>query len=186
MDGTRSGDADRPRVRVVRPGPEDADELASVQVRAWRETYARLLPERFYDDLARERRREMWTHGLAHDEGRDMVRVARLVDERPAGDHRADGPIIGFAWRGQALAHQDHPPVRKDQLFAIYVLAAWHGLGIGQALLDECLGSRPAQLWVARDNTRARSFYRRNGFVEDGTEQIDPDLDGLVEVRMVR
>lgn len=38
----------------------------------------------------------------------------------------------------------------------------------------------------AKDNARARRFYDKNGFTADGTEQVDPDLDGLVEIRMVR
>jgi RimJ/RimL family protein N-acetyltransferase len=39
---------------------------------------------------------------------------------------------------------------------------------------------------VAKDNARARRFYEKNGFTADGTEHVDQDLDGLVEIRMVR
>lgn len=43
-----------------------------------------------------------------------------------------------------------------------------------------------SQVWVLLVNDRARMLYGRNGFREDGVQFIDPDLDGLVEVRMVR
>jgi ribosomal protein S18 acetylase RimI-like enzyme len=65
------------------------------------------------------------------------------------------------------------------------VLAAHHGTGIGQTLLDEVLGSGPAQLWVAKQNPRAIAFYRRNGFAFDGAEQTDESTD-ITEARMLR
>lgn len=153
----------------------DAEELASVQVQAWRETYGELLPEQFYDDAARESLQVMWSGRLSEEAGVERVRVARR-----------QGRIVGFVVRGLAAEHQGHPPVRDEQLYALYVLSSYYGHGVGQALLDQALGARPAQLWVAKDNVRARRFYAKNGFTADGTEQVDPDLDGLVEIRMVR
>ena len=38
-------------------------------------------------------------------------------------------------------------------------------------------------LWVADPNPRAQAFYRKHGFVADGTAQVE---DGVREVRMVR
>lgn len=160
---------------VVVPRLDDAEELASVHVQAWREAYGELLPERFYDDAARERRRVMWSGLLAGADAGERVRVARR-----------EGRIVGFVARGPAAEHQGHPPKRDEQLYAVYVLSSCHGHGVGQALLDEALSERHAQLWVAKVNARARRFYEKNGFAADGTEQVDPDLDGLVEVRMVR
>ncbi len=160
---------------VVVPRLDDAPELASVHVQAWREAYGQLLPERFYDDAARERRRVMWSGLLAGNHAAERVRVARR-----------EGRIVGFVARGPAAEHQGHPPQREEQLYALYVLSSCYGHGVGQALLDQALGERPARLWVAKDNVRARRFYEKNGFTADGTEQVDPDLDGLVEIRMVR
>lgn len=160
---------------VVLPSLADAEELASVHVRAWREAYGELLPGHFYDDVARESRQVMWSGLLSEQDAGERVRVARR-----------DGRIVGFVARGPAAAHQGHPPERDEQLYALYVLSSCYGHGVGQALLDQALSERPAQLWVAKDNTRARRFYEKNGFTADGTEQLDPDLDGLMEIRMVR
>ncbi|WP_270886031.1 GNAT family N-acetyltransferase [Pedococcus sp. 5OH_020] len=155
---------------VVVPCPDDAEELASVHIQAWREAYGGLLPERFYDDAARDRKRVMWSGLLAGGDAGERVRVARH-----------EGRIVGLVARGPATEHQGHPPRRGEQLYALYVLSTCYGDGVGQALLDEALSGRPAQLWVAKENRRARRFYEKNGFAYDGTEQVDPDLDGLIE-----
>jgi len=89
--------------------------------------------------------------------------------------------IIGFA------ATQETPEsdaVRPEELTMLYVLARAHGDGAGQALLNAVLGQRPPSLWVAADNPRAHSFYRRNGFAADGTTSSFGPIE--TTVRLVR
>ncbi len=93
------------------------------------------------------------------------------------------GQVVGVAVAGPA---QDEDPARDLQLYAIYVRSSHHGTGLGEQLLDAVLGEAPAQLWAAKDNPRAHAFYRKHGFRPDGREQADPDLDNLLEVRLVR
>lgn len=164
------------RVREAERG--DADGIAAVHVESWRETYAGVIPDRFWGAEAVVERRRMW-HAILELE---PVPGAVAVAER-------DGRIVGFAFAGST----DHPdaskgfgPARELHLFSIYLLAAEQGVGTGRALLDAVLGDRPAQLWVLRTNLSARDFYTRHGFHEDGVEFNDPDLDGIFEVRMVR
>ena len=76
--------------------------------------------------------------------------------------------------------------MRPVELTTLYLRAARHGSGLGQELLDAVLGDRPASLWVAEDNPRARRFYARNGFAPDGARQTLALWEGLVEVRLVR
>ena len=59
--------------------------------------------------------------------------------------------------------------------------------GIAQALVARVLGDRPAFLWVLEANPRAIAFYKKLGFVPDGSRQF-LTLDGksLPEIRMVR
>ena len=47
----------RPAFTIRLPEPDDAPALAAVHVRSWREPYAGILPERFYDETAQRRRR---------------------------------------------------------------------------------------------------------------------------------
>ena len=154
------------------PGPQDADGIAWVQIQGWRETYAHLLPGRFYDDTELAARRKRWEQWLTAEPVPPRLRVA---DE--------GGQLVGFAFAGPAL---DEDPARELQLFAIYVRPSHHGTGLGARLLEAVIGDAPAQLWVAKDNPRAHAFYRKHGFSPDGHEIADPDLDDLAEVRLVR
>lgn len=163
----------------VRPAEfRDAERIARVHVDTWRETYSGLVPDTFFTEDAFSARKDMWTRYLAArpDPGR-LVVAERL------------GEVVGFAAAGPAHgpdAEKGHPPARRLQLFSLYLLAAQHGTGAGQSLLDAVLAGEPAQLWVARENLRARAFYERNGFQHDGVEFIDPDIEDLVELRLVR
>lgn len=94
-----------------------------------------------------------------------------------------DGEVVGFA---QAVPSRDEPPVRPLELTTLYLRAAQHGSGLGQELLDAVLGDRPASLWVADQNSRARRFYQRNGFAPDGAREVLESWEGLVEIRLVR
>ena len=146
--------------------------MARVNVRSWRETYRGLVPDAVLDDpgfvAARER---FWTVALTDERYREN-RVA--VAER-------DGEVIGIAMSGPPL---DDAASWARQLYVLYVRAAHHGTGAGRALLEAVVDpGEPAALWVADPNPRAQAFYRRHGFVADGTAQVE---DGVREIRMVR
>lgn len=164
-----------PRLGTTGRAP-DVDDIARVTVQSWRETYSGILADHHFDDDALERRREQWAQFLATDPLPARLVVATVDDE-----------VVGFACAGDArAAEQGFPAARPLHLYAIYVLAAHHGSGLGQALLDDVLGGEPAQLWVLRGNARAIAFYARNGFVPDGVEFTDPDDPAMLEVRLVR
>src|ERR1700761_3268586 len=162
----------------VRPATlAEADGIARVHTDSWRETYAGLVPGTYFSEQATERRRTWWAQNLSADPVVGEIWVAVR-----------DGVVIGFASSGPAVgpdAEKGYPPARTLQLYTIYLLAAAHGTGIGQELLTGVLGDRPAQLWVAAQNSRAIAFYKRNGFAPDGIEYVDPRIDGLAELRMV-
>jgi ribosomal protein S18 acetylase RimI-like enzyme len=156
----------------------DAEAIARVHVDAWRETYSGILAEHRFSQEALSKRRRFWTAYLAvaPQPGRTVV----------AG---RDGSVVGFANSGVAQgpdAEHGFAPVRALHLFSIYLLADAHGSGLGQAMLDAVLSHDPAQLWVLRGNHRAVAFYKRNAFVADGVEFVDPTEPNLVELRMVR
>lgn len=160
-------------IRPLRAG--DADALALVHVTSWRETYGGLVPEEMYGEAALEQRRSMWTGAIERTlagQARSTVRVAEV-----------DGRIVGFASAGPSRPGIQKRPV---ELGMIYTLAEVQGRGIGDALMDAVLGDRPAQLWVAEENPRARRFYTRHGFTWDGTRKLDEHIDDLAEVLLVR
>jgi GNAT superfamily N-acetyltransferase len=133
----------RPAIRPARPG--DAETLASIHVAAWRETYPGLLPEA---EIARHDlpyRLRQWQAML----GRGDTRIAL------AGD-------LGFAQMGpqrdSALAEE-----WPEELFAIYLLRAAQGTGLGRALLEAVAGETPFTAFVLDGNARAMAFYRKTG-----------------------
>lgn len=90
------------------------------------------------------------------------------------------GRVIGIAMSG--------PPrdggAWDAELFVLYVYASDHGSGAGRLLLDAVVDSRESTvLWVADPNPCAQAFYRKAGFVYDGTTRTD---DGMRAVRMIR
>lgn len=161
-----------PSVTLRPPDPGEVEDLARLHVRCWQQAYSHLLPAEYFDRVLIESRRRLWRSLLGRDPLPDRLVVAESA-----------GQLIGFAMAGSARGSD---PARDHELFSLYLDAAEHGHGAGQALLDAVLGDLPAQLWVARDNPRARAFYARNGFRPDGVETIDPDLYDLEEVRLVR
>lgn len=151
--------------------PTDAPQMARVHVQSWQETYRGLAPDKMLDDPDFvERRERMWSHVLGDTENDWRVAVAEL-----------DGRVIGIAFAGPNDDDEDSTPDWKLNL--LYLLAAHQGRGAGQRLLDAVIGDRAAVLRVADPNPRAQAFYRRNGFLPDGT--CEPFGTGR-EIRMVR
>ncbi|WP_219816679.1 GNAT family N-acetyltransferase [Arthrobacter sp. ZGTC131] len=159
-------------VRVRSARVEDAAEMARVNVRAWRETYRGVMADHVLDDPGLPGTRErFWTAMLSDDRYR-ANRVA--VAER-------DGEMIGIVMAGPPRSSESQ---WGTHLYVLYVLAAEHGTGAGAALLDAVIGPHDsAALWVADPNPRAQAFYRKHGFVPDGTVNVE---DGVREIRMVR
>ncbi|MFG1739486.1 GNAT family N-acetyltransferase [Micromonospora chalcea] len=152
---------------------EDAAGMARVHVRCWQETYRGLMPDAVLDDPGLLAFRErFWTAALTDE---------RYRENRAAVAERA-GELVGIAMSGPPLDAEAAWWAR--QLYVLYVHAADHGTGAGPALLRAVLDpAEPAALWVADPNPRAQAFYRRHGFVADGTTQVQ---DGVREIRMVR
>lgn len=164
------------RVRSAELG--DAHGIAEVHIQSWRETYSGLIPDRFMGSDALDSKRRMWESILSLEPLPGAIAVAERGDR-----------VVGFAFAGSA----DHPdatkglmPARGLHLYSIYILTNEQGTGVGRPLLEAVLDDHPAQLWVLKGNDRARAFYEHHGFQEDGAEFVDPDIGGLMEVRMVR
>ena len=162
-----------PTQPTIRPAtPQDAAGMARIHVTSWQETYRGVMSDEILDDPQFVSTRErFWRKGL--------------TDERFA-QHRIavaeyDGELIGIA---QSASPTDADATWSQQLNVLYVLASAHGTGAGPGLLDAVISqSEAAALWVAHPNPRAQAFYRKHGFVPDGSSQEEY---GITEIRMVR
>lgn len=150
----------------VRPArPEDAPAIARVHVESWLHNYRDLLPEHALLSRTVESRTQQWNRWLLEGGGRRV-----LVAER-------GGRIAGFAFAGPARDTDADP--WTAELYALYLAPEGMHQGLGSRLwgaLPDALaqaGFRQATLWVARDNARARAFYARCGFGEDGATKVE-------------
>jgi GNAT superfamily N-acetyltransferase len=142
--------------------PDEAEALAEVQRDACLVALPHIFPPDLYpfpmDDV-----RERWVVALADP---DMSVVVAEVDGRPVG-------LAGY---------------RSDWLDGLYVLPGHWGRGIGLALHDAALarmrehGSDRCHLWVLERNHRARRFYERHGWHENGETRVVPFPPNPVDV----
>jgi len=148
---------------------EEKKAKAYVHWKAWQETYAGLVEQRYLDTLTLEK-----CEGLAL-RFEDSALIAR-------DGQRTVGFISYGPYRGGELSH-------AAEVYAIYILAEYYGQGVGyrlmQAALAELKGYPQIAVWVLRGNERAIRFYVRCGFRFDGREQIITLGTQKTELRMV-
>ena len=140
---------------TIRPAQlADAEEIARVQVESWRTTYKGIMPDEVLATLSVEVRLEMWRRPLSNPESLSIIYVAET-----------DGQTVGFAAGGPERTGHD---VYKTELYAIYLLQAYQGRGIGRALVQAVVGRlldkgfRAMLVWVAAKNP-ATKFYAALG-----------------------
>jgi ribosomal protein S18 acetylase RimI-like enzyme len=151
----------------------DAERVAEVHVRAWREAYVSLMPTDYLADLDVQSFASRWRDRLADP---PSPGVTQLVGVNPSGD------IVAFAVAGPS---RDEDVSVPREVWAINVLAAAHGTGLADLMMAEVVGDRSASLWVLAGNVRARAFYVRHGFAPDGaTKKHQPTSS--IEVRLIR
>ncbi|MBE1572998.1 GNAT family N-acetyltransferase [Amycolatopsis roodepoortensis] len=150
---------------TIRPAtPADADAVANIWYHGWQDGHLGNVP----DSLVRIRTRESF-----------WERAADRVDDTTVAV--LDGEVAGFVM------------VVGDEVEQVYVSSDHRGSGVAGALLAEAErlvsagGHSRAWLAVAPGNTRARRFYERCGWVDEG--EFDNRVagpDGPVSVPCLR
>ncbi len=152
---------------------EDCDELGRVHMAVWRDAYAGLMPADYLAGLSDEDCAARWRESAARPaEAPEHVLVV-------VG---SDGRLAGF---GSAGPSRDEDAPTEWELYAVNLVNAARGTGVADRLVDELLGARDATLWVIEGNARARAFYTRRGFVDEGGRAEHP-ATRTPEIRMVR
>jgi GNAT superfamily N-acetyltransferase len=145
--------------------PEDAVSIASVQIDAWRTTYAGIIDESYLAGMSLDENKGRWDRILALGiDDPKRVSLVATVDER----------VIAFASGGPARG--DNPPT-DGELFALYMLAGYQGRGYGKRLFDTFvrsmarIGFRSLMVWVLKEN-RSGGFYRAMHGIEASATTI--------------
>ena len=149
--------------------PDDAGAIARMHLQSWVEAYSDLLPAAYWRTDSVERRTQRWRANLTAPQPGVATRIALR-----------DGTLLGSATVGPARPNPTAgDPVRDRELYALYVLAAEHGSGLAQRLVDAVLEpDEPAEAWVFEANPRARAFYARHRF--------GPEFGHQPEIRLIR
>lgn len=141
----------RSDLMIRRAKPTDALALARVQVDSWRESYRGMIDQRHLDALSYSAHERQWRRNL---NVRNSVFLAVW-----------QGQIVGFGSGGRCRSLAGF----GSELYLLYVLTQFHGLGIGRALFDVVhhdqvvQGNEDIVAWVLAENLPARGFYEHLG-----------------------
>lgn len=133
----------------------DADAVARIWEAGWRDAHLGHVP----DELVRVRTTDSF-----------RSRAADRVPDTAVAE--VDGEVAGFVM------------VDGDEVDQVYVDAAHRGSGVAGALLTEAArlvardGHARAWLAVVSGNARARRFYEREGWVDEGLFVHDAPVEG--------
>jgi ribosomal protein S18 acetylase RimI-like enzyme len=130
---------------------DDAADVAAISVQAWQESYQGIIDQAVLENLSVE--------------NRTLFRQ-KILQEQPYGHFVAciGNKIIGFCDAGTSRFE-----MAKGEIYAIYVLNAHKGLGVGFQLF--CASKSyfqsqhlcPFLIMALSQNKSARSFYERQG-----------------------
>jgi GNAT superfamily N-acetyltransferase len=165
-----------PRVRAGQRA--DAEQIADLAVRSWREGFKGIVPEEIDPERA-------WRPD------RIEARLEGRVD---------DGTRILVAERGEEVAgFVLHGPCRDDdagpeagEIWALYVDPARWRAGVGRALVEAAVEDLRAAdfaestVWTLADSPRNLRFYEALGFELDGAQQRRESFGAPLELRLRR
>ena len=193
-----------PDALTIRPAtPNDAQAVARIRVQGWRFAYQGLISQDYLDSLS-----------VAEDTERMRGYLSQLPQNSPpsrsasvqgSGDGekqsfmlavRSDA-VLGFCRFSAAPDKTDRAEsavpagTLNGRLHSLYIDPDTLGQGIGHALMSHALstfaawGCEHANLWVLEGNSRAISFYERQGWRCTGATKVDQSFGPcLVEHEM--
>ncbi len=135
---------------------DDAASIAAVSVQAWQESYQGILDQTVLDTLSVEQR---------------LAGRLKFFPKNSKGQFAAclGDAIVGFCDVGPTRTDRISSKIAKGEIYAIYVLNAYKGIGIGHKLFSAAVSFLRTQelcpfiAWALTDNKPARAFYERQG-----------------------
>ena len=141
---------------AIRPArDEDAEAIAEIWHQGWKDGHLGHLPQELVD---------------VRTEASFRTRAAERIPDATVAT--LDDVVVGFVM------------VVEDEVEQVYVSAASRGLGVADALMREAErqvaqgGHSKAWLAVVAGNARARGFYERAGWIDEGEFDYQASVEG--------
>ncbi|WP_315309436.1 GNAT family N-acetyltransferase [Rothia dentocariosa] len=181
-----------PDALTIRPAtPYDAQAIARIRVQGWRFAYQGLISQDYLDSLSVAEDTERMRGYLSQfPRNSPPSRSAPGLNSGDSGKRSfmlavRDDAVLGFCHFSAAPNNADRPEratpggTMNGRLHSLYVDLDALGQGIGHALMSQALstftawGCERAHLWVLEGNSRAISFYKRQGWHRTGDTKVD-------------
>ena len=193
-----------PDALMIRPAtPYDAQSIARIRVQGWRFAYQGLISQDYLDSLSVAEDTERMRGYLSQFPQNSPPSRSESVQGSGDGEKQSfmlaarGDAVLGFC-RFSAAPDKDDRAERavpggtlNGRLHSLYIDPGALGQGIGHALMSHALstfaawGGEHAPLWVLEGNSRAISFYERQGWRCTGATKVDQSFGPcLVEHEM--
>jgi ribosomal protein S18 acetylase RimI-like enzyme len=131
---------------------KDINEISFIHILTWKESYKNIIDDEYLKGLNLHNKIDSWKKILDNKENFNILAINNKSE------------IVGFFSGGP----EREDSVKCGEVYAIYVLEKYQGLGIGYNLWkNSCLflknkGYSRSKLWVLENNKKAIDFYCRN------------------------
>ena len=193
-----------PDALTIRPAtPNDAQAVARIRVQGWRFAYQGLISQDYLDSLSVAEDTERMRGYLSQFPQNSPLSRSEFVQGSGDGEKQSfmlavrGNAVLGFCRFSATPDKIDRADratpgeTMNGRLHALYIDPDSLGQGIGHALMNHALstfaawGCERATLWVLEGNSRAISFYERQGWRCTGATKVDQSFGPcLVEHEM--
>ena len=189
---------------TIRPAtPNDAQAVARIRVQGWRFAYQGLISQDYLDSLSVAEDTERMRGYLSQFPQNSPLSRSEFVQGSGDGEKRSfmlavrGNAVLGFCRFSATPDKIDRADratpgeTMNGRLHALYIDPGALGQSIGHTLMNHALstfaawGCERATLWVLEGNSRAISFYERQGWRCTGATKVDQSFGPcLVEHEM--
>ncbi|EST10745.1 GNAT family N-acetyltransferase [Sporolactobacillus laevolacticus] len=162
-------------LKIIRATLNNVNDIGFVHAMSWKKAYQGIVPQPYLDQLTPESRAAFFKKVISMSKHEFYL---AYLSELP----------IGMMSIGKS--RDDDLDDHAGEVSAIYLMSDYWGKGYGRQMMDFAVNRLKSQsyqavtLWVFEDNSRARTFYEKFGYVFDGKkEEVDIGGKLLTELR---